>query len=421
MKRRGLAPDAGRVDVEERAPTDGDDRRVRADDEPVPGHGHHGLLQPDPDGGALAGRQLGAIQQEDARHDFRGSGVEADPVARLERPRSVAEQFQGSVDEPRGHQRARQPEHVAAVDRGALQPLQIHGRPLARHRPLDRAAVDLQTPDLGLYASGKHLDPVVDLQLPGGQRARHHGPEAPDGEHTIDGEPGQLIGRARRDRRGESPQGRPQLAEPLARLRRDRQHGRALQERPPDETAHVVGHQLEPVTLDHVDLGQGHEPRPDAQERADGEVLAGLRHDALVGGHDQQRQVDAPHPGQHVLHEALMAGHIHDLDGQPIGLLEEGEPQIDGDPARLLLRQAVGVDAGERLDQRGLSVVDVAGGADDDVVSAHQREAARASAMASGGISEGRIVRQSRRSRSLTTRAMTGGSPVRSAVSRSRV
>ena len=95
-ERRGLAPDAGRIDVEERAPTDGDDGRVRADDEPVAGHGHHGLLQPDPDEGALAWLQLGAIQQEDARHDLCGSRVEADPVARLERPRGVARAIPGS-------------------------------------------------------------------------------------------------------------------------------------------------------------------------------------------------------------------------------------------------------------------------------------------------------------------------------------
>ncbi len=44
------------------------------------------------------------------------------------------------------------------------------------------------------------------------------------------------------------------------------------------------------------------------------------------------------------------------------------EAQIDGDAAALLFLQAVGVDAGERFDQRGLAVIDVAGGADNDVL-----------------------------------------------------
>ena len=47
-----------------------------------------------------------------------------------------------------------------------------------------------------------------------------------------------------------------------------------------------------------------------------------------------------------------------------------GEAEVDGDAAALLLFEAVGVDAGEGLDQRGLAVIDVAGGADDDVLHA---------------------------------------------------
>ncbi len=43
-----------------------------------------------------------------------------------------------------------------------------------------------------------------------------------------------------------------------------------------------------------------------------------------------------------------------------------GEAEVDGDPALLLLVPAIAVDAGERLDQARLAVVDVAGGADDD-------------------------------------------------------
>mgnify|MGYP003694321301 CR=1 FL=1 len=74
-----------------------------------------------------------------------------------------------------------------------------------------------------------------------------------------------------------------------------------------------------------------------------------------------------PDAGQHVLDEALVAGHVHDLDGQAAGLLEEGEAEIDGDAAGFLLRQPIGIGAGQRLDQRGLAVVDVPGGADDDV------------------------------------------------------
>ena len=49
---------------------------------------------------------------------------------------------------------------------------------------------------------------------------------------------------------------------------------------------------------------------------------------------------------------------------RPDGSVRLRVAELDRDPARALLRQAVGVDAGQRADQRGLAVVDVAGGAE---------------------------------------------------------
>src|SRR2546430_17709471 len=47
-----------------------------------------------------------------------------------------------------------------------------------------------------------------------------------------------------------------------------------------------------------------------------------------------------------------------------VGEQQWREPQVDRDTASLLLLPAVGVDPGERLDERRLAVVDVPGGAD---------------------------------------------------------
>ena len=154
--RPALAPSAGPrgVDIEECPAANRHDRRVRAHDEPISRHGHHGLLQPQPGQRALAGRQFGAIQQEDARHDLCRPGVKADAVSRLEGPRGVAQQLQGPIDESRDHQRAGQPEDVPAVDGRAFQRLEVHRRPLAGDRAIDRAAMHLQSPDLGLAPSG---------------------------------------------------------------------------------------------------------------------------------------------------------------------------------------------------------------------------------------------------------------------------
>ena len=47
--------------------------------------------------------------------------------------------------------------------------------------------------------------------------------------------------------------------------------------------------------------------------------------------------------------------------------VEMGKAQLDRDPALLFLLQAVGVDAGDRPHQGRLAVVDVAGGAQNDL------------------------------------------------------
>ena len=51
-------------------------------------------------------------------------------------------------------------------------------------------------------------------------------------------------------------------------------------------------------------------PRVDAEQLADRDVLAGLRHHALVGGDHEQHQVDAGRAGHHGAHEPLVAGHV---------------------------------------------------------------------------------------------------------------
>jgi hypothetical protein len=87
-------------------------------------------------------------------------------------------------------------------------------------------------------------------------------------------------------------------------------------------------------------------PRGDAEQLEDFQVLAGLRHDRVVGRDDEHGEVDAGGPGEHVLDEPLVPGHVHDAEPRAAEV-EGGEPDVDGDAAGLLLRQPVAVDAGE--------------------------------------------------------------------------
>ena len=89
-------------------------------------------------------------------------------------------------------------------------------------------------------------------------------------------------------------------------------------------------------------------------------MLQRLRHRPVIGGDDQQRRADAEHAGQHVGKESLMAGHVDEADPTALGQIEIGETEIDRHAAALFLREPIGIDAGERADQRGLAVIDMA-------------------------------------------------------------
>ena len=120
----------------------------------------------------------------------------------------------------------------------------------------------------------------------------------------------------------------------------------------------------ETVGLHEVDLGERDEATGQAEQVEDRQVLAGLRHRAVVGGDDEERQVDAAGACQHVVDQPLVAGDVDEAD-HAVGRRHVGEAEVDGDAARLLFLEPVGVDAGEGADERGLAVVDVTGGADD--------------------------------------------------------
>ena len=69
-------------------------------------------------------------------------------------------------------------------------------------------------------------------------------------------------------------------------------------------------------------------------------------------------RIDAAGAGQHVVDEALVAGHVDEAGGAAVAKVGVEIAQVDGDPALALGRAAVALDAGEGAQQRGLAVVD---------------------------------------------------------------
>src|SRR5688500_4601732 len=95
-------------------------------------------------------------------------------------------------------------------------------------------------------------------------------------------------------------------------------------------------------------------------------MLARLRHDRLVGGHDQYHKVDSTYSGQHVLHELFMAGHVHETDLY-IAEIQVSKPEINSNAPGLLLFQAIGISPGQCHHERAFSMVDMPGRSCNDV------------------------------------------------------
>ena len=99
-------------------------------------------------------------------------------------------------------------------------------------------------------------------------------------------------------------------------------------------------------------------------------MFVSLRLDRFICRHHEQHAVDAADAGQHVLDEALVAGNVDKPD-----LIVVREParesEVDGDTAALLFRQTIGVHAGERANQSGFPMINVAGGAENAFLPRH--------------------------------------------------
>src|SRR5208282_2784940 len=94
-------------------------------------------------------------------------------------------------------------------------------------------------------------------------------------------------------------------------------------------------------------------------------MFARLRANGFVGSNNQQNEVDSRSARKHVLHKALVTGHVHKTESHTT-FFEEGKADIDSDAAAFLFLQAVRMRAGQCFNQRGLTVVNVTGGANDD-------------------------------------------------------
>ena len=201
--------------------------------------------------------------------------------------------------------------------------------------------------------------------MAGEDRAGDHRADAGQREAAIDGQTEAAGCGTWRQGGGGGQQPRLQLGDAGPGHRRDRHDLGICEARSRQQDAHLLRYFGQPLGSDEIGLGECDDAVLQAEEIEDLQMLARLRHRPVVGGDDQQDEIDADGAGEHVVHEALMAGHVDEAQGLAALDRPIGEADVDGDAARLLFGQTVGVDSRERPHQRRLPVIDVAGRADD--------------------------------------------------------
>ncbi len=246
---------------------------------------------------------------------------------------------------------------------------EVDGDPIAGPERLHRPTEGLQPPHARQPPARRRpheLDLVVDGEAAAGQRAGDDGPGAADGE----------------DDRSTQRRARPlSVAAGVAATRRSRASRSspsptpvgastgtidgAGERRAGEPVRDVEPRQLGRVVVDESDLRERHDTVTDAEQLEDPEVLLGLRLPSLGGGHDEEAGVHCADAGEHVGQEPDVPGHVDEADALARRQGRRSEPEVDRQAAPLLLVPAVGVGAGEGLDEGRLAVVDVTGGGDD--------------------------------------------------------
>ncbi len=161
----------------------------------------------------------------------------------------------------------------------------------------------------------QHRELVVDADGTPGERAGDHGARALGREHPID--PQTRTTGVDRSRGGlqERVERRAKLVESRSVDCVDTDDGSTLEEGPLDVLDHLELGQLPELVVDQPDLGEYDQAVLHAEYVEDAEMLLGLWLPSLGGGDHEHAGIDGADPGEHVLQETDVTGHV-----------DEGEP-----------------------------------------------------------------------------------------------
>ena len=285
---------------------------------------------------------------------MRAAHVEQRAVGQATRTVQTYVDLRDLVERVSGDQRAAAPESLGAAA------AELDGHPRRSRDAVDGPAEALEAahPD-GLAAEGQD---VAHRQRARGQRAGDDRAGATDVERTVDPQPyvGTDVGGGHRGQ--DRPEGRAQVVQSRAGAAAHH-HGRRLGQPGASHLVAGAGQGRRGVR----EVGPGHRQHPVAYaERVEGrQVLGRLRHPGIVGCDHQQRGRDRTEAGQRRREEPFVAGYVDERDVADGCELGPAVPELDGQPAPVLLVEPVGILSGQGSDERGLAVVDVTGGGDD--------------------------------------------------------
>ncbi len=169
---------------------------------------------------------------------------------------------------------------------------EVQGAALAHYAAVGRPVLGMDRTHPRLQAARADRHAVADAHLARHHRAGDDGPCPTQAEAAVDRQPETPLSAPWPMRARGRDQRLQQGLDPLACRRRHRQQRRLGQRRGLQRRADVLLDRQAPIGLDQVDLGQGDQAPGHAQQIQDRQVFAGLGHHPIIGGDDQQGEVD---------------------------------------------------------------------------------------------------------------------------------
>src|SRR6266550_1097170 len=197
--------------------------------------------------------------------------------------------------------------------------------------------MNLHAPRTHAHPNRQQLEFISLCYFTRNQGAGNHRSKAFHREDTIDWQPGNRVRRTHRSLTGDLANRRAKFFETFSCSRTNKKNRRSFEKGTGDQLFCLVAYESEQFLLNQIRFSDYHETPAHIEQPADIEVLACLRHHALIGRYYKCDGVNSMHSRQHILNEALVTWHINKANSN-IAQIQIGETQIDSDAPALFFR-----------------------------------------------------------------------------------